>query len=384
MVTTLSRRGFARLLGTGFGLAAVPARGAALRLLEGAAPAAAPSTLGPAALASPIRLSANENAYGPSSAALQAVRDALAESGRYPDEAADRLAAVLGGHHGLSAAHVLLGCGSSEVLKLAVAAATGRALPLVMAEPSFEAPAVYARNAGVEVVKVPLTPDYRHDLSRLLAAARGGGLVYVCNPNNPTASVTPAAELRGFLEAVPPATVVLVDEAYHDFASGGGYETVMALVAARPNLIVARTFSKIYGMAGLRCGYGVAQPELLARLHAQQAWDSLNLPGLVAAIASIGDRAHVEASRRRNLEVRDECCRTLAARGLRVIPSQANFFMVDLERPVKPVIAGLRDQGVEVGRLFPALPTHLRVTVGTRSEMQTFLAALERVMAAAG
>jgi histidinol-phosphate aminotransferase len=252
-----------------------------------------------------------------------------------------------------------------------------------MAEPSFEAPAVYARGSGVEVVKVPLTADYRHDLPRMLEAAKGGGLVYVCNPNNPTASVTPAAELRAFLAAVPPAVVVLVDEAYHHFAGEGGYETAMPLVGSHPNLVVARTFSKVYGMAGLRCGYGVARPETIARLHAQKQWDSLNLPGLVAAAASLGDLPHVEASRRRNTEVRDECSAALAARGWRVIPSQANFFMVDLGRTVGPVIAALRERGVEVGRLFPALPNHLRVTVGTRSEMQAFLGALAEVMAAA-
>lgn len=384
MATTLSRRGFSRLLATGVGLAAArTARRAALESFAGGAVAPAPRAVAAVAAAGPIRLSSNENPYGPSPAALEAIRGALPLSGRYPDEPAEQLAAELGRHHGLSTAHVLLGCGSSEVLKLAVAAAAGRGLPLVMAEPTFEAVAVYARNAGVEVVKVPLTADHRHDLPRMLAAARGGGLVYICNPNNPTASVTPAVELRAFLEAVPPATLVLVDEAYHHFARGGGYETMVPLVGARPNLVIARTFSKVYGMAGLRCGYGVAQPELLSKLHAQQAWDSLNLPGLVAATASLGDVEHVEASRRRNLEVREECCDALTSRGLRVIPSQANFFMVDLGRPVGPVIARLRERGVEVGRLFAALPTHLRVTVGTRSEMQAFLGALERVMASA-
>jgi len=155
---------------------------------------------------------------------------------------------------------------------------------------------------------------------------------------------------------------------------------MVPLVAELPNLLVARTFSKIYGMAGLRCGYGVAQPALLARLRAQQAWDSSNLMALVAATASLVDQAYVEASRRRNLAVREECCDALRARGLHVIPSQANFFMVDIGREVKPVIAELRDRGVEVGRLFPALPTHLRVTVGTREEMQAFLAALAGVV----
>ncbi len=334
----------------------------------------------PAAAPQRIRLNSNENPYGPSPAALQAIHDAMPLACRYPDEQADKLAADLGAHHSLDGEHVLLGSGSSEVLRLAVAGAASSTRHVVTADPTFEAVSVNARNTGIDVVKVPLTADFRHDLPKMLDAAKTAGLVYVCNPNNPTASVTPAAELRAFLVAVPKDTVVLVDEAYHHFASGGGYETVVPLVADLPNLLVARTFSKIYGMAGLRCGYGVAQPALLARLRAQQAWDSSNLMALVAATASLVDQAYVEASRRRNLAVREECCDALRARGLHVIASQANFFMADLGREVKPVIAELRERGVEVGRLFPALPTHLRVTVGTREEMQAFLAALAGVM----
>ena len=381
MAATLSRRGFARLLGTGFTLAAVPtAVGAALR--PGSGTSRTRSALPTVTSLRPlrIRLNSNENPYGPSPAALQAIRDAMPLACRYPDEQAEQLVEDLGAHHGLDAKHVLLGAGSSEVLRLAVAAAGSPTRRVVTADPTFEAVSVNARNTGIDVVKVPLTADFRHDLPKMLAAAKGAGLVYVCNPNNPTASVTPAAELRAFLAAVPKDTVVLVDEAYHHFASGGGYETVLPLVSELPNLLVARTFSKIYGMAGLRCGYGVAQPMLLARLHAQQAWDSANLMALVAASASLADQAYVEASRQRNLQVREECCAALRAHGLHVIHSQANFFMVDLGREVKPVIAALREHGVEVGRLFPALPTHLRVTVGTREEMQAFLAAFDAVM----
>ncbi len=392
MAATLSRRGFARLLGAGFTMAAVPTgAGAAWRSVAGASRVrSALATVTPAG-AQRIRLNSNENPYGPSPAALQAIRDAMPLACRYPDEQAEQLARDLGAHHALDAEHVLLGAGSSEVLRLAVAAAGSPTRRVVTADPTFEAVSVNARNTGIEVVKVPLTADFRHDLPRMLDAAtgaerrpgllnKGAGLIYVCNPNNPTASVTPAAELRAFLAAVPKDTVVLVDEAYHHFASGGGYETVVPLVAELPNLLVARTFSKIYGMAGLRCGYGMAQPALLARLRAQQAWDSANLMALVAASASLADHAYVEASRQRNLAVREECCAALRARGLHVIPSQANFFMVDLGRDVKPVIAALRERGIEVGRLFPALPTHLRVTVGRREEMQAFLAAFDAVM----
>jgi histidinol-phosphate aminotransferase len=376
MAATLSRRGFARLLGAGAAVAALPGSpAAALRLA--AAPAAAPPRRGP------VLLNANENPYGPSPAALAAMREAVPFSCRYPDEQAETLTAAVAAHLSVPVDHVLLGDGSSEILKLAVAACAGPGRRVLVADPTFEAVGVYAANVGIEVVKLPLTGDFRHPLEQMQSQAAGAGLVYVCNPNNPTASVTPAAELRAFLAAVPAETVVLVDEAYHHFAAGGGYETMMPLVAQHPNLLVARTFSKIYGMAGLRCGYGVAQPGLIARLHAQAAWDSLNLMALVAATASLADTAYVESSRRRNEQVREECCAALRARGLRVVPSQANFFMVDLGEPVKPVIEALRERDVQVGRLFPGLPTHLRVTVGTREEMRAFLAAFATVRPAA-
>jgi len=379
MTSRLSRRAFARLIGTGVGIAALPrpVAGAA------AAPAAVPQAPTAGAMSSLVRLSANENPYGPPPAALDAVRDAIAIACRYPDEQADALAAQIARLHGVDDKQVVLGDGSSEILKLAVAACTGPGRALVMADPTFEAVAHYAEATGAEVVKVPLTTDFRHDLARMQAAAASAGLVYVCNPNNPTASVTPAAELSAFLAALPPSVTVLVDEAYHHFASGGGYASVTGEIARRPGLVVARTFSKIYGMAGLRCGYAVAQPELVARLRKQQAWDSMNVMSLVAAAVALADDGYVESSRRRNAQVRQETCDTLAARGWHVIPSQANFFMVDIGQPVGPVIAALKQQGVEVGRRFPALPTHLRVTVGKREEMQAFLAALQRVMPAA-
>jgi histidinol-phosphate aminotransferase len=378
----LSRRGFARLLGAGLTLAVAPAGGCASPRGTGRFTGKSPATAAPAAAPTgPVRLNANENPYGPSPAALDAIREALPLACRYPDEQVDALAAALGRHHQLDAEHVLIGSGSSEVLRLAVAAAGRPAV--VMADPSFEAVGAHARDTGIRVVKVPLTTDFRHDLPRMLEGAKDGGLVYVCNPNNPTASVTPAAELRDFLAAVPPSAVVLVDEAYHHFASGGGYETVVPLVASLPNLIVSRTFSKIYGMAGLRCGYAVAPPALLERLRAQKAWDSPNLVGVVAAAAGLADQAYVETSRLRNAAARDRCVAALLARRLRVIPSQANFFMVDLGTEVRPVIAALRERGVHVGRFFPGLPTHLRVTVGTEGEMVRFLDAFSSVLPAA-
>lgn len=370
-VKPISRRRFAGLLGAGIASAALPP----------VSPAAAAPLLGMAAPEPDevIRLSSNENPYGPSPAAFDAMRRAFDRVWRYPDEAADELAADLARLHGLGSEQVLLGNGSSEILKLGAAAFTGPGRPVVMADPTFEAIGRYARAAGAEAIRIPLTADHRHDVAKMLEAARFAGLVYVCNPNNPTGTVTP--DLRGLLARLPAHAAVLVDEAYHHYAEGDGYESVVPLVAEHPNLIVARTFSKIYGMAGLRCGYAVARPETLDRLRFHQAWDSLNLLALAAARAALADTAHLERSRRLNRETRDWTTAAMADRGCRSLPSQTNFLMFDLRRDVDPLIDALRQRRVHVGRRFPALPNHLRVTVGTRPQMERFVAALAELLA---
>ncbi len=371
LAVPLSRRRFAGLLGAGIATAA-------LRPIAKAA--AAPATaVAPEGLGGIVRLSSNENPYGPPPASFEAMRQAFDRAWRYPDEAADEVVADLAKLHGAGNDQVLLGNGSGEILKICAAAFTGPGRPVVMAEPTFEAIARYTRAAGGEVIQVPLTADFRHDTAKMLEAARFAGLVYVCNPNNPTGSATP--DLRGFLASVPAGTAVLVDEAYHHYAEGGGYESVIPLVAEHPNLIVARTFSKIFGMAGLRLGYAVARPETLERLRFHQAWDTVNGQVLAAARAALGETAYLEKSRQLNRETRAWVTGELTTRGYTVIPSQTNFLMADLRRDVGPVIDALRQQKVEVGRRFQALPTHLRVTIGTRPQMERFVSALGEVMA---
>lgn len=367
----ISRRRFAGLLGAGIA-------STALRPLPVTA-AEPPAPVEHAGLDGLVRLSSNENPYGPPPAAFEAMRQAFGRVWRYPDEAVDDLAGELARLHGVGTDQVLLGNGSGEILKICAAAFTGPGRPIAMAAPTFEAAGRYTRAAGGDVIGVPLTADYRHDLSKMLEAARFAGLVYVCNPNNPTGSVTP--DLRGFLTRLPARTAVLVDEAYHHYAEGNGYESVIPLLGEHPNLIVARTFSKIYGMAGLRCGYAVGHPEMLDRLRFHQAWDTLNGQALAAARAALGATAHLEQSRRLNRETRDWVTGELAAKGYAAIPSQTNFLMADLRRDVGPVIDALRQRRVEVGRRFQALPTHLRVTVGTRPQMERFLGALSEVLA---
>ena len=366
-MATLTRRGFTRLLGAG----------AASAVLRPGPPMAEALPLAPAP-SGVVRLSSNENPYGPSPAALDAMRQAFSLAWRYPDEAMDALAADLAKRHGVPADHILLGAGSSEILNLCAGAFTGPGRGVVAADPTFEALERYAQRGGAAVVKVPLTPEHRHDLGKMLPA--GAGLVYICNPNNPTASLTPGAELRAFLSRVPAGTTVLVDEAYAHYAEGADWESVIPRVAEHPGLIVARTFSKIYGMAGLRCGYAVAQPGTIQRLRARQIWDSVNIMALAAARASLADSSHVETSRGRNRETRAFTGSRLTAMGYPPLPSATNFLMVDLRRDVGPVIEALKRRGVEVGRRFPAMPSFLRVTVGARPQMETFLAALGTVI----
>jgi histidinol-phosphate aminotransferase len=368
----LSRRRFTQLLGLGTAVTALrPALAAAPALRPAAAPV----------VSSVIRLSSNENPYGPSPAAFEAMRAAFDIAWRYPDEGVDALAADVAGHHHIAAASVLLGDGSSEILKVCAAAFTGPGRPAITAEPTFEALARYARSGGAEVVQVPLTPEHRHDLPAMLAAAGSNGLIYVCNPNNPTATITPKDRVRAFVAALPPGVTALVDEAYFHYAEDPDYESVIPLVAEHPNLVVTRTFSKIYGMAGLRCGYAVARPETIEKMRAQQAWDSLNAMALAAARAGLADPGYVAESRRRTLRAKAWVISELQRMGYRVLPSATNFLMTDLRRPVSPVIEALRQRNVEVGRLFPALPTHLRVTIGTMDQMKSFAGALAQILA---
>ena len=395
-LNSISRRRFAHLIGAGaaYAVAQRPSlAGTSLRAAE-------------SALASgSVRLNSNENPYGPSPLALKAMTDAFSVAWRYPDEQADSLVEQLARINGVNRDQILLGDGSGEILKLCAAAFTGPtssgksavalARPtrggtlvftpgrgkLIVADPTFEAILNHGRVNSAEIVKVPLTASFSHDLAKMAAAA-SDGLIYICNPNNPTASITPKHEVREFLDKVPRETMILVDEAYFHYADSADYESVIPMIGKHPNLVVARTFSKIYGMAGLRCGYCVAQPETIQRLRPHQVWDSVNVMALAAANASLNDTDHLTMGRRLNTETKRFVSGELDAMRYQQIPSQANFIMIDVRRPVRPVIDGLNQRGVQVGRPFPTLPNHLRVTIGKQAEMETFLSAFRQVVGA--
>lgn len=401
-LASMSRRGFAKLMGVGAVSIVVTRPGLAFpeQLLWRSKVAAS-------ALANDVvRLSSNENPYGPSPQALKAMTKAFELAWRYPDEHTDILIETIAKINNVDSGQVALGNGSGEILKVCASAFTGPtsesqkpielAKPtrgpalefvpgrgtLVVADPTFEAILNHARVNRANVVKVPLTKTFAHDLKAMLAASQEG-LIYICNPNNPTASITPKNEIREFIKAVPPQTMILVDEAYFHYADSADFESVVPMVKDYPNLIVARTFSKIYGMAGLRCGYCIAQRETLRRMRPHQTWDSVNIMALAAAIASLNDSEHLANGQRWNKQTRQFVSNEIKKLGFQHIPSEANFIMIDLKRPVRPVIDALRQRSVQVGRVFPALPNHMRVTIGKQSEMEAFLGAFRAAIGSA-
>jgi len=369
----LSRRDFARLLGAGAAAVVVRPRFSFAKSTQSAATSLAEAGV--------VRLSANENPYGPSPKAFQAITDSFALACRYPDEHNNVLIDKLAKLNGVNHDQILLGDGSGEILKLCAETFTGpQNGRLVAADPTFEAILNNANSNGAEVVKVPLTSSFQHDLPKMRDSAKAG-LIYVCNPNNPTASITLKTELRDFIATAPSQTMILVDEAYFHYADSPDYESVIALVKDHPNLIVSRTFSKIYGMAGLRCGYCVAQKEPIDRLRRNQMWDSVNCMALAAAIASLDDLDHVPNGQRLNREAKTFVTSELDKMGYEQIPSQANFIMFDCKRPVVPLIQAMKERKVQVGRLFPSLPNHMRLTIGKKTEMESFVSAFKQVTA---
>src|SRR5438876_9175130 len=370
---SISRRKFAHLLGAGAAAAIVRPRFSVATERPSVKTAPTGSVV--------VRLSANENPYGPSSQAHAAMNNSFDVCCRYPDEANDVLIDKIAKINGVNREQIVLGDGSSEILKLCAETFTGPTQgKLIAADPTFEAILEYSKANGGEVVEIPLTKSFAHDLPKMSATAKRG-LIYICNPNNPTASITPKNELREFIANTPRQTMILVDEAYFHYADSPDYESMIPLVKDHPNLIVARTFSKIYGMAGLRCGYCVAQPETIERMRLHQMWDSVNIMALAAAIANLDDPDQVPNGQRLTSEAKAITIDELDKMGYKTVPSQANFIMFDCKRPVVPLIQAMKQRTVEVGRLFPALPNYMRVTIGKKSEMESFLNAFKQVMA---
>ena len=330
-----------------------------------------------------VQLNSNENPYGLSPRALEALTRSGRVGARYPDGLEDEVRDAIARLHGVATSQIVLGCGSSDILRMADAAFLSGGRSAVAAEPTFEAVLLYAGVMQASAVKVPLTSDFKHDLPKMAAACGPRtGLVYVCNPNNPTGTVVRRADLAAFLDAVPPSTAVLVDEAYHHFVEDAAYGTAAEMLDRHPRLVVARTFSKIYAMAGLRLGYAVASGETAKALGRQAGWNNTSAPGLTVAQALLADAEIVPSQKKLIGDTRKWLCGELDREGRRYIPSETNFLMIQVGQDVSPVIRGFRERRVLVGRKFPSMPNWLRVSIGKRGEMEAFLSALREVVPA--
>jgi len=336
-----------------------------------------------------IRISGNENPLGPGRLALDAIRGKFPEAGRYPFNStpgeAD-LAEAIAARFKIKSGNVVVGGGSQELLKNAVRAFTTDARGLVTAAPSFENCPTNARRLGHPVTEVPVDTALRIDLDATATAARGAGLIYFNNPNNPTATVHGAKSVADFIDRVrkvSPDTVILIDEAYHDYVTDKSYRSAAPLAMETPNVFVTRTFSKAYGMAGLRVGYAIGRVETLKPLAALKMPYNVSVPVIAAAIAALGDQKHIDAERARNTEVRAFTVKALADLGCKTSDAQTNFVFTDINRPAKDFRAACAKQGVLVGRDFPPFAkTHVRISIGTMDEMQRAVAVFRSVLKA--
>jgi histidinol-phosphate aminotransferase len=375
MTDLMTRR---RALGLGAlaaaGVAARPAR--ALAGEERPAEALPPSA--PAAPAGPIRLHSNENPLGPSPAARRAMQAAFDQGCRYPNGAYPELEEAIAEQEGLTPDHVVLGAGSHEVLRMTAMAYGLEDGEIVTGHPTYEGLENYAATIGASVARVPLDDDLQLDLEAIeRRVTPATGLVYLCNPNNPTGSLVASGKVRAFCEAVGPRATVLVDEAYHELVEAPGYTSMVPLVAAGENVIVSRTFSKVHALAGLRVGYGLAPPEIVRRLREFRTGSGVNVLGVAAALASYHDEAFLRASRHGNAAARDYTVRVLEEAGYRCLPSHTNFVFFHLGSDVGTFRRRMQERGILVGRPFPPMTDWCRVSLGTLDEMKAFAAALE-------
>ncbi len=366
--SSLSRRDFQKLLTIGLAAATFPA----VVLTEAAAKEPAK--------VKPIRLHFNENPAGLSPSARVALDELLELAWQYPDQSRGMFHTDLATLHGIARDRILLGNGSSEPLALAAQTFSGPGRPLVTADPTYDGVAEYASPFNTEVKKTPLGKGYSHDLGRMVEAVGKAGLLYICNPNNPTGTITPKADVRNAIGAVPNDVTIVVDEAYHHYVVSDDYESVIPMIEDHANLVVLRTFSKIYGMAGLRCGYAIAQPETLGRMRERQARNNLNIAALLAARASLGDVAWVEESKKRNYATRSKLMKELEKMGYGCTPSQASFLMINLETNTRPLAKAMKERGILVGRPFPPMTDFLRLSIGTPSQMDRFLDEFGKMM----
>jgi histidinol-phosphate aminotransferase len=361
----LTRRNFAAGLGLG---------AAALHLNSEMAFAQRAAVKGGALPSDMVWLNSNENPAGPPQVSIDAMREVLHLSGRYHYNEFGGIYKAIAASEELSANQIVTGAGSSEVLHTAVDAFTSPTHPLISVTPAYEAPIEFAQALGHPVVLTKLRPDYTADVQALAEAAdkAGGGMIYLCNPNNPTAAAVKSADVDWLVANLPANTILLADEAYIHFVESPDVKSAMPYVRQGKNVIVARTFSKIYGMAGLRVGFAAAKPELIAKLAPLQM-NVISYVSARAVVAALKDRDKIIPERRATLaKTRRELCSWLRERNVQYIEPHANFLMIDTGRNAREFISGMPKLGVAPGRPFPPLDNMLRVTIGTDAEMAKF------------
>jgi len=377
----LSRRNLLRNIGAGaiVGAAAPALRGFPLApateaALWGNSAPAQPARAAGSVLVEPILLYRNENPYGPSEKVLAVLRESAAAGNRYPRTEYDTLLDKLAALHQVKREQIVLGCGSGEILCMAAMTFLKPGKKLVEAAPTFPALGKLAQTAGIEVADVQLNTRYEHDLPAMLdRVSPSTGLVYIVNPNNPTATLTPRKDVEAFIAKLPAGVTVLIDEAYHHFVSpGADYQSFLDRPIGDPRVIVARTFSKIFGLAGMRIGYAVATPEVAKRLAAGFPGWSVSVVSARAASAALDDVDYVRLGIQRNAADRQEFLTQANARALHPIDSQTNFVMMNPQRPPDDVIDHLKKRNILIGPKYPALDKYVRVSLGLPGEMKIF------------
>jgi histidinol-phosphate aminotransferase len=330
------------------------------------------------------KLASNENPYGPTEVVMAAMTAAFKYSNRYAYPDANILEEIAR-FHDVQPNQVLLGAGSGELLSVAALAFLGEGKKVIGVEPTFHTVFQYATGVHADPIHLPLRADYSQDIPLMVRTTRQNwrdvGLVYLCNPNNPTGRIVSAADVKALLDGIPEDVPVLIDEAYHHFVEDPSYATSLPFVAEGRQVIITRTFSKINGLAGMRLGYAIAPRPLIERMR-PHAIGSINALVKHAGAAALKDTEGQARVKQVNNELRAKTVKSVQGMGYEVIPSEGNFFMVHIKRPVVPVIAQFKTKGVLVGRPFPPMTNHLRVSVGTPAEMERFLVAFKQLFAA--
>ncbi len=328
-----------------------------------------------------VLLNANENPLGPAPEAADAMRAIVAHGGRYLQGVTIEFGRTLAESEGLSPDRVMVSAGSSDPLARVVVAFSGPQRPYVFANPGYEAGGGAARFIGARAIGVPLRADYAHDVKAMAAAAANAGVIYVCNPNNPTGTMTPAADIDWIVEHKPAGSVILLDEAYihftREFAAG---QSGMRFVKQDKDVIVLRTFSKIYGMAGLRAGAAFGRPDLIAKIRGYGG-GFMPVTAMAGGTASLRSKTLVAERAAYARRIREDVLEWLDKKDYKATPSVDNKFMVNVRRPAREVVSALAERRVFIGRVWPAWPTWCRVTVGTKEEMEKFKQAFAAVMA---